>query len=206
MSIEYTILGVLLEAPTHGYSIKKYLAETFSQDFGLNDGQLYPALAKLETRGWIHKRVVPQRRSPAKHLYSITAEGEAAFQRWLADPDPGDERTGGESFWKHELLQKCAFFRRLSGRRVEDHVSRRLEEVSRRIAEFERVLAAMEARRLDPYRRLVVEYGLRFEQMRHEWLQELMARAREHASHVGEGSHVREEERGGDEPALARAR
>jgi DNA-binding PadR family transcriptional regulator len=192
MSIDYTILGVLLDAPTHGYSIKKYLAETFSQDFGLNDGQLYPTLAKLETRGWIRKRVVPQRRSPAKHLYSITPDGEEAFYRWLADSGTADERARGEFFWKHELLQKCVFFGRLSGRRVEAQVRLKLEEVSRRIAEFERVLADMEARRLDPYRQMVVEYGLRFERMRHDWLEELLERARQDGSAA-------------DEPVAARA-
>ncbi len=45
MSVPYTILGVLMETPAHGYSIKKYMLKNFSKDFGINDGQLYPALA-----------------------------------------------------------------------------------------------------------------------------------------------------------------
>ena len=40
MSISYTILGVLMDAPTHGYSIKKTLLESFSQALAVNDGQL----------------------------------------------------------------------------------------------------------------------------------------------------------------------
>ena len=47
MSVPYTILGVLMDAPAHGYSIRKQLEAVFSTDLGLNDGQLYPALAKL---------------------------------------------------------------------------------------------------------------------------------------------------------------
>ena len=90
MSVPYTILGVLMETPAHGYSIKKYMLKNFSKDFGINDGQLYPALAKLESRGWIKKTVVPQPRSPARHLYRVTEEGEAAFLRWLCGEEEGE--------------------------------------------------------------------------------------------------------------------
>ena len=90
MSVPYTILGVLMDAPAHGYSIRKQLEAVFSTDLGLNDGQLYPALAKLETLGWIAKEVVEQPRSPTKHLYRVTDEGRAAFARWLEGDAPAD--------------------------------------------------------------------------------------------------------------------
>ena len=80
MSLDYTILGVLMEQPTHGYSIKKHLLETFSKNLGINDGQLYPALTKLERRGWIHKEVIKAPR--IRHQYRITPDGEKAFLHW----------------------------------------------------------------------------------------------------------------------------
>ena len=113
MSVPYTILGVLMDAPAHGYSIRKQLEAVFSTDLGLNDGQLYPALAKLETLGWIAKEVVEQPRSPTKHLYRVTDEGRAAFARWLEGDAPADAAERRSFFWRDEFLQRASFFSRL---------------------------------------------------------------------------------------------
>jgi DNA-binding PadR family transcriptional regulator len=110
MSVSYTILGVLMDAPAHGYSIRKHLEETLSKDLGLNDGQLYPALAKLESCGWIAKEVIEQRSSPTKHLYRVTDSGREAFQRWLEDVEADDARDRLSFFWRDEFLQRCSFF------------------------------------------------------------------------------------------------
>lgn len=182
MSVHYTILGVLMETPAHGYSIKKYLLEQFSEQVGLNDGQLYPALAKLEARGWIKKRVVPQRRSPAKHLYRVTPEGEAAFLEWLCREEDGETPSHFDFFWRYRFLQRCGFFRYLHVPLVRERTLRELEEVRKRAAELEALSARMEARGADPYRRMVVDYGVRYERMREEWLQDLLSRAEAHAA------------------------
>lgn len=176
MSVDYTVLGVLMETPTHGYSIKKYLLENFSQQLGLNDGQLYPALAKLESRGWIRKRVVPQRRSPAKHLYSVTPEGEGAFLRWLLGEEDEEPATRFDFFWRHEFLQRCGFFRYLEPAAVRSQAERKLGEVRGRLADLQKLLGTMRKRQADPYRQLIVEYGVRYERMRLEWLEDLLAR------------------------------
>jgi DNA-binding PadR family transcriptional regulator len=177
MSIEYTILGVLMQAPTHGYSIKKYLAESYSQDFGLNDGQLYPALSRLESRGWITKEVVPQRSSPAKHLYRVTARGRKAFHAWLREAYPGEGRPRYDYLYRNDFLQKCSFFQQLEPDEVELLASGKLEDVTRRLADLEGVLARLEALDGDPYRCLVVEYGVRYQRMWRDWLLELLARS-----------------------------
>ncbi len=176
MSVPYTILGVLMETPAHGYSIKKYMLKNFSKDFGINDGQLYPALAKLESRGWIKKTVVPQPRSPARHLYRVTEEGEAAFLRWLCGEEEGEAPARLDFFWKYGFLQRCGFFRYLEPEVVQEQTGRKLDEERRRLADLESLLKRMEARDTDPYRRMVVDYGVRYERMRVEWLEDLLAR------------------------------
>ena len=176
MSVPYTILGVLMETPAHGYSIKKYMLKNFSKDFGINDGQLYPALAKLESRGWIKKTVVPQPRSPARHLYRVTEEGEAAFLRWLCGEEEGEAPARLDFFWKYGFLQRCGFFRYLEPEVVREQAGRKLDEERRRLADLESLLKRMEARDTDPYRRMVVDYGVRYERMRVEWLEDLLAR------------------------------
>lgn len=175
MSVDYTILGVLMETPAHGYSIKKYLLENFSEQFEINDGQLYPALGKLEARGWIKKRVVQQRRSPAKHLYRVTPEGEAAFRRWLCGEEDGELPSRFDFFWKHEFLQRCGFFRYLEAAAIQSQAERRRDEAGRRLSELERMLKRMEEKDADPYRRMIVEYGIRYQRMRLEWLDDLLS-------------------------------
>ncbi len=173
MSIEYTMLGFLMEEPAYGYSIKKYLSENFSKDFGINDGQLYPALSRLEAKGWIRKRVVPQRRTPARHLYRVTPEGERAFFRWLEEPEPEEEPVRYDFFWKHDFLQRCTFFRHLEPDAVQARVERKIAELERRIADLGRVSERLEERQADPYRRMIVEYGIRYQEMQRDWLAQL---------------------------------
>ena len=178
MSVAYTILGVLMDAPAHGYSIRKQLEETFSKDLGLNDGQLYPALAKLESLGWIQKEVVEQQRSPTKHLYRVTAVGRAAFARWLEGEEPVGSRERQSFFWRDEFLQRASFFGRLNAGAAEDQIRARLAQTEARAARLEARLAAGPGE-VDPYRRMIVEYGVRLQRMRQGWLEELLARATE---------------------------
>jgi DNA-binding PadR family transcriptional regulator len=179
MSVDYTILGVLMETPAHGYSIKKYLLENFSEEFGINDGQLYPALGKLEARGWIKKRVVQQRRSPAKHLYRVTPEGEEAFLRWLCGEEEAENAGRFDFFWKYEFLQRCGFFRYLRPAAIRTQAERKREEVRRCVADLEDLLERMEKKNPDPYRRMIVDYGLRYQRMRQDWLEDLLAHLQE---------------------------
>jgi DNA-binding PadR family transcriptional regulator len=179
MSVSYTILGVLMDAPAHGYSIRKHLEETFSKDLGLNDGQLYPALAKLEGQGFIAKEVVEQRSSPTKHLYRVTEAGREAFLRWLEGAEPDDARERLSFFWRDGFLQRCTFFERLDGEVAAAQVRARLAETARRAQRLESALTELEQREVDPYRRMILEYGVRLQRMREQWLEELLARATE---------------------------
>jgi DNA-binding PadR family transcriptional regulator len=176
VSIEYTILGLVIEAPKHGYSIKKHLVESYSKDFGLNDGQLYPALSRLESRGWITKEIVPQRTRPARHLYHATADGRRAFYAWLREAYPSGGRARYDYLFKNDFLQKCGFFQHLEPAEVEMLARQKLEDVMRRLADLEGVLERMEARDVDPFRRMVVEYGIGYQRMWRDWLYELLAR------------------------------
>jgi len=179
MSVSYTILGVLMDAPAHGYSIRKHLEEMLSKDLELNDGQLYPALAKLEARGWIAKEVVEQRSSPTKHLYRVTDSGREAFQRWLAGVEPDDARERLGFFWRDGFLQRCSFFGNLAADVAAAQVRGRLAETARCAERLEAVLSELEQRQADPYRRMILEYGVRLQRMREQWLEELLARATE---------------------------
>ncbi|MFI5316818.1 MAG: PadR family transcriptional regulator [Myxococcota bacterium] len=182
MSVAYTILGVLMDAPAHGYSIRKQLEETFSKELGLNDGQLYPALAKLESLGWIAKEVVEQQRSPTKHLYRVTPAGRGAFARWLDGAEPAGARERPSFFWRDEFLQRATFFARLGPGSAAEQIRARLAQTEARAARLEALVAELEPGEADPYRRMIIEYGVRLQRMRQGWLEELLARATERST------------------------
>lgn len=185
MSVEFTILGVLIDSPSHGYSIKKQLARSYSEDFGLNDGQLYPALARLESRGWISMTVVPQKSSPARHLYRPTTVGRRAFREWLRRAYPGGRPVRYDFLLRNEFLQKCAFLSQLEPDEVGMLSAQRLSEVERRLSDLEKVLEKLRERSSDPFRQMVVEFGIRYQRLWRDWLFDLMAKNEERVSRPG---------------------
>ncbi|MCP4005831.1 MAG: hypothetical protein GY725_16695 [bacterium] len=177
MSFAYTILGVLLDTPSHGYSIKKSLEEQFCEELDVNDGRLYPTLGRLAGLGWIEKEVVKQERSPNKHLYRVTDSGRTAFFAWLGGEERCEAPEKLDFFWKQDFLQKCNFFRHLESSRVAARVRGKIDEVSRCEEQLKKVLEDLELREPDVYRCMIVDYGIRYQRMRREWLEELLARA-----------------------------
>ena len=129
--------------------------------------------------------MVPQRSSPAKHLYHVTPQGRKSFQAWLREAYPHRDGAGARArydyLFKNEFLQKCGFFAHLDPDEVEMLTRCKLDDVTERLADLEGVLERMESRDVEPYRRLVVEYGIRYQKMWRDWLLELLARTGESA-------------------------
>ena len=180
MPLAHTILGVLMDAPAHGYAIKKHLAAALPDGAAINDGQLYPTLTRMERNGWIRKQVVEQRRTPSKHLYRLTAAGKREFFGWL-----GGGRGAAptlEFFRKSDFLQRCAFFRHLEREAFASQVRAEQDAVGRMLARLEPLAERLAECESDPFRRMVVEYGIRVQRMRRQWLEELLARPTGRAS------------------------
>ena len=83
--LELAILGLLTEAPLHGYELKKRLGETLGHVWGVSYGSLYPALARLERMGAIEVVDPPAGGStvaiPIPATGSIAGEAAAARLR-----------------------------------------------------------------------------------------------------------------------------
>ena len=111
---------------------------------------------------------------------------------WLTEIDADGEPARSDFFWRYGFLQKCGFFRYLDPSRVQGHCDHKLDEVDQRIEELELFLERMRGRESDPYRELIVDYGIRFERMRRLWLQDLRKRALELGSESEEASGQQE--------------
>ena len=78
-TLDLLILKTLALGPLHGWGISKRIRERSRDVLQVNQGSLYPALYRLEDRGWIESDwgVSPEGRR-AK-FYRLTAEGRKQF-------------------------------------------------------------------------------------------------------------------------------
>ena len=85
--LDMLVLRTLRPGPLHGYGIAKAIHSTSDETLDIEFGSLYPALKRLELRGWIvSKWEQSQQNRPAK-FYRLTAAGKKQLQRehseWL---------------------------------------------------------------------------------------------------------------------------
>ncbi|HGM3507224.1 TPA: helix-turn-helix transcriptional regulator [Clostridioides difficile] len=83
--LEYIILGFLMEKEFSGYDLKQRMSESTSYFFDASFGSIYPALKRLEAKGYIYYREVIDG-GKLKKLYSITDTGKRVFLEWLKKP------------------------------------------------------------------------------------------------------------------------
>ncbi len=77
-TLDLLILRTLTLEPMHGWGISQRIQQRSRGTFDVNQGSLYPALQRLEQKGWIESewRVTENNRN-AKY-YSLTATGRRA--------------------------------------------------------------------------------------------------------------------------------
>jgi DNA-binding PadR family transcriptional regulator len=85
MSLRYGILGLLVEAPLHGYEIKSRFETLLGRTWEVNIGQIYSTLQRLERDGLIE--AVGERGDRGKLAYQATAPGRRQLEEWLIEPE-----------------------------------------------------------------------------------------------------------------------
>ena len=174
MSAKHMIMGALIDCSLHGYDMKKKVFKKGFGDFGINDGQLYPLLKKLEKEGLIHKEVVQQEGMPNRHKYSLTKEGRRDFQEWLESSE-GEERSIRYEFMRKDVfVVRCNYIRRLEKSKAVEKMESQMEIVERTIKDFLWARQRMIEKKVDPYRIKILEYGIKKQEARLEWLREFL--------------------------------
>jgi PadR family transcriptional regulator, regulatory protein PadR len=69
------ILKALLLGPAHGYAIARWVEDTTADVLRIEEGSLYPALRRLEDRGWVTSEWGLSENNRRARFYSITAAG-----------------------------------------------------------------------------------------------------------------------------------
>jgi len=104
MALKHVVLGLLAEQPDHGYRLKHRISPGLPRQRLINDGVLYPLLARLEADRLLTSSEREASGRP-RRIYSATAAGRREFRRWLAsDEDEGDP-PGYQLYVDHPLLK-----------------------------------------------------------------------------------------------------
>jgi PadR family transcriptional regulator, regulatory protein PadR len=74
-TLDMLILKILALQPLNGWAISQRLKQISSDVLGVSDGSLYPALHKLEHRGWIRSQWKSSENNRRAKLYSLTQLG-----------------------------------------------------------------------------------------------------------------------------------
>jgi transcriptional regulator len=77
--LEALVLGVLEGTEMHGYEISKRIRQLSETALSVGEGQLYPALHRLERDGLVAANWIPQEGKPPRKVYRLTDEGTAAL-------------------------------------------------------------------------------------------------------------------------------
>ncbi len=87
-TLDMLILRTLLFGPAHGHQIARHIQRTTEDLLQVEHGSLYPALHRLERRGWIAARWEPAAKDLKREFkyYRLTAAGRkqlvAEESRW----------------------------------------------------------------------------------------------------------------------------
>lgn len=171
--LEFAVLGLLHDAPMHGYELRKRLNAVLGSFRSLSYGSLYPCLKQLLAAGLIVEAGPADAGAPAltgrraRIVYQLTADGKERFEQLLAEtgPDAWDDERFDVHFAFFARTDSEVRMRILHGRRS------RLEERMTAI----RTSMTRTAARVDDYTIELARHGLDGVEREVRWLTELIA-------------------------------
>src|SRR5882672_1343345 len=87
-TLDLLILRTLLAGSTHGHAIAKHIQRTSEELLQVETGSLYPALHRLEAKGWIAASWELSDKGKRAKYYRLTPRGrkqlETEQSKWLA--------------------------------------------------------------------------------------------------------------------------
>ncbi len=87
-TLDLIVLEVLAEQALHGYGVSQRIQELSKQLLQVEEGSLYPALYRMEKKGWIASEWDKTDTGRRARFYSLTAAGRARLaaerENWQA--------------------------------------------------------------------------------------------------------------------------
>lgn len=79
-TLDLLILRTLAGGPKHGYQIARAIKDSSNDVLQVEEGALYPALHRIEGRGWIEASWGVSENNRRAKFYELTAEGRTALE------------------------------------------------------------------------------------------------------------------------------
>lgn len=179
--LELAVLGLLLEAPMHGYELRKRLTGLLGAFRAFSYGSLYPTLRRMQLDGLIAEEGFPSRSAGsapvaegitlkprrARRVYQLTPLGRQRFAELVADTGPQNYTDDG--FGVH-----LAFFSRTPAEARMRILEGRRRQVEERRETLRQAIARASGS-LDRYTRQLHQLGLESSEREVRWLNELIA-------------------------------
>lgn len=87
-TLETLVLKTLAGGPKHGYAIARWIEDATDQALAVEEGSLYPALYRMEKRGWVDAEWGTSGLGRRVKLYRLTPAGRKQLagdaQAWAA--------------------------------------------------------------------------------------------------------------------------
>jgi transcriptional regulator len=80
-TLDMLILQMLRLAPAHGFTIARTIQQRSGAELLVEEGSLYPALHRLEARGWIKSYWGTSENNRRARFYRLTAQGRRSLLR-----------------------------------------------------------------------------------------------------------------------------
>jgi transcriptional regulator len=85
-TLDLLILKALSWGPAHGYSVARWIQQATGDALAVGEGTLYPALHRLEERGWISSTWGASENNRQAKFYALTTRGgkqlEVETENW----------------------------------------------------------------------------------------------------------------------------
>ena len=79
-ALDALILRTLAKGPRHGYAIARYIEERSGEAVLVEEGSLYPALYRLERRGWVEAEWGTSELGRRAKFYRLTDNGREQLE------------------------------------------------------------------------------------------------------------------------------
>lgn len=79
-TLDLMILRSLVAGPRHGYGVARWIEEGSNESLQIEEGSLYPALHRMERRGWIEADWGQSENNRRAKYYSLTLRGRKQLE------------------------------------------------------------------------------------------------------------------------------
>ena len=162
----YVLLGFLTWRPMSGYELKQNIARSVGNFWSEGDGQIYPVLQRLASRGWVSSHKADEKGGRRRRVHEITDAGRDALREWLCAPVT-------EPPPRIELLLKLFFGSEVPAPVSLTHIEAARTAAIYRIAHLQTIADDLRTRDGDDPRQefwlLTVDYGLEVTRARLRW-------------------------------------